>query len=64
MFKQRLKCPKCGVIFYVNALASNPPQYEGECCKGDFSLRYYDRKDSFLEINQEELDLQYEQKLQ
>ncbi len=51
-----LKCPKCGKPFFIMCLTSNPPQYEGECSYRCFSLRYFEREDSFKLITQEELD--------
>lgn len=53
---KNLKCPKCFQRLRVDCLASNPPQYEAMCGHCDFELRYFQRKDSCLEITQEELD--------
>lgn len=50
-----LKCPKCQKNLQVMCLYSNPPQYETTCYCG-FELRYFQRKDSFKQISQEEID--------
>jgi hypothetical protein len=53
----KLRCPICGKPFVIYCLASNPPKFEGECISQcGFMLRYYKRKDSFLEITQSELE--------
>lgn len=52
-----LKCPKCSNRINIEILCSNPPQYECNCSTCDFKLKYYERKNSFNIINQEELDL-------
>jgi hypothetical protein len=56
-----MKCPQCNHIQQnsVICLTSNPPQYEWQCNYCDFELPYYERKDSFKQITQEELDFYY-----
>lgn len=53
----KLICPKCGEKILVAVLTSNPPLFECECSDGcGFALRYWDRKDRYSEITQEELE--------
>lgn len=51
-----LKCPMCGSRFDEYCLCSNPPQFEGSCSEGCFSLKYYQREDPYSHMSQEELD--------
>jgi hypothetical protein len=51
----RLKCPKCKSYGLTICLTSYPAQYEFDCYCG-FKLKYYDRKDSYKDITQEELN--------
>jgi hypothetical protein len=64
MKKVILTCPNCkGGRNRISTLASNPPQYEYECCRCDWCLRYFDRIDSKKDITQDELDTKYAEKL-
>ena len=53
-----LICPECGSKKHaINCLTSYPAQYEYECNVCGFSLKYYDRKNSYANISQNELEL-------
>jgi len=61
MNKQKLTCPNCNSKFYdIICLASNPLQYEYQCRKCQWGLRYFERSNSFKKITQNELDRIYE----
>lgn len=52
-----LTCPCCKSKFtYTGTLASNPPQFEFNCGRCDYGLRYYERTTSQNPITQGELD--------
>jgi len=57
-----LICSKCGRKLLEMCLCSHPAQYETMCSCG-FSLRYFERKDSFTHITQKELDDHYESRI-
>jgi len=62
--KHRLTCPNCGNKFYdIIYLASNPMQYEYQCRKCTWGIRYFERDNSFKMILQNELDNLYENKV-
>ena len=48
----------------VICLTSYPAKYECGCNSCGFALRYWDRKDSFSQIAQEEVNEFYEKKRQ
>jgi hypothetical protein len=55
----RLKCPICGNTINELCLYSYPAHYEAKCSDYNncgFSLKYTDRKNSFVPVNQKELD--------
>lgn len=59
--KNYFKCPHCGRLMFHLSLASNPGQYESGCNSCGFSLRYWDRKDRYAPVTQEELNEFYEE---
>lgn len=65
MMDLKLVCPNCGSRRNrIWTLACNPVKYEYGCGRCEFHLRYYHRKNSFLEITQEELDLEYKNRME
>ena len=55
-----LICPHCqGKRNSIMCLASNPPQFEYQCCHCLWGIRFYEREDSYKHFNQEELDILY-----
>jgi len=50
-----MKCPKCSSPRLQElVLVSNPPQYEYFCPVCEWGLRYFNRKNSFIKLTNEE----------
>lgn len=57
---KKLICPQCGSLKHtVLCLTSNPPRFEYECHNCKWSLRYFNRDNSYLPITQMELDFEF-----